>query len=43
VIYRRFLDGIETAEHPYHRDDVPAWLHRTAVILEGERVRDWAR
>jgi hypothetical protein len=43
VIYRRFLDGIEAAEHPYHQADVPAWLHRTAAILETEPVRDWAR
>ena len=33
VIYRRFLDGIEPSEHPYHRADVPDWLKRTAAIL----------
>ena len=27
VIYQRFLDGIEVAEHPYHQADVPDWLH----------------
>jgi aminoglycoside/choline kinase family phosphotransferase len=43
VIYRRFLDGIEASEHPYHLADVPAWLRRTAAILETEPVRDWAR
>ena len=40
MIYRRFLDGIEAAEHPYHRGDVPAWLRRTVAILEAERVGD---
>lgn len=30
-VYRRFLDGIEPDEHPYHRDDVPDWLHRAAA------------
>ncbi len=43
VIYRRFLDGIEASEQPYHRADVPAWLRRTAAILEAEGVQDWAR
>jgi Phosphotransferase enzyme family len=32
VIYRRFLDGIEPAEHPYHRADPAAWLQRTAAL-----------
>ena len=36
LIYQRFLDGIEAAEHPYHRSDVPHWLHRTADLLRGE-------
>ena len=43
VIYRRFLDGIEATEQPYHRADVPDWLRRTAAILETEGVQDWAR
>lgn len=30
-VYRRFLDGIEPDEHPYHRDDVPDWLRRAAA------------
>src|SRR4029079_12462294 len=33
VIYQRFLDNIEPAEHPYHAADVPDWLHRTAALL----------
>ena len=33
VIYRRFLDGIEPSEHPYHRADPAHWLRRTAAIL----------
>lgn len=36
VIYQRFLDNIEASEHPYHRADVPDWLHRTADILRSE-------
>lgn len=32
VIYRRFLDLIEPAEHPYHRADPAAWLRRTATF-----------
>lgn len=30
-VFRRFLDGIEPDEHPYHRDDVPDWLRRAAA------------
>lgn len=30
-VYRRFLDGLEPDEHPYHRDDVPLWLRRAAA------------
>jgi hypothetical protein len=33
VIYRRFLDGIEPAEHPYHAADPADWLGRTADLL----------
>ena len=33
LIYQRFLDGIEPAEHPYHRADVPRWLRRTVELL----------
>ena len=36
LIYQRFLDGIEAAEHPYHRADVPAWLGRTLQALAAE-------
>jgi hypothetical protein len=32
VIYRRFVDAIEPAEHPYHRADPAAWLQRTATL-----------
>ena len=35
VIYRRFLDHIEPAEHPYHRHDPAEWLGGV-VALEGE-------
>ena len=35
VIYRRFLDHLEPAEHPYHRHDPAEWLGRVAA-LEGE-------
>jgi hypothetical protein len=31
--YAGFLDNIEPAEHPYHRDDVPAYLRRAAALL----------
>lgn len=42
VIYQRFLDRIEPSEHPYHQDDPPAWLRRTASLLseEGDRPLD---
>ena len=33
AIYRRFLDHIEPAEHPYHRTDPADWLHQTAELL----------
>ena len=36
VIYQRFLDGIEPSEHPYHRDDPPEWLVRTAALVREE-------
>jgi hypothetical protein len=39
VIYRKFLDGIEPSEHPYHRGDPETWLRRTATILVEERDR----
>lgn len=38
LICQRFLDGIEAAEHPYHRADVPDWLHRCADALRNERA-----
>jgi hypothetical protein len=31
--YADFLDRIEPSEHPYHADDVPAWLDRAAGSL----------
>jgi aminoglycoside phosphotransferase (APT) family kinase protein len=33
VIYRKFLDGIEPSEHPYHASDPADWLRRTAALL----------
>ena len=33
AIYRRFLDHIEPAEHPYHRTDPGDWLRSTAAML----------
>ena len=36
LIYQNFLDGIEAAEHPYHRSDVPDFLHRTADAVRVE-------
>ncbi len=36
LIYQRFLDGIEDAEHPYHRADVGIWLRRTVDQLAVE-------
>ena len=36
VIYQRFLDHIEPAEHAYHAADVPDWLLRTAGALRAE-------
>jgi hypothetical protein len=37
VLYRRFLDNVEPAEHVYHRRDPAQWLRRTAVLLQQER------
>jgi hypothetical protein len=34
AVYAGFLDAIEPSEHPYHRDDVPAYL-RQAVTAWG--------
>jgi hypothetical protein len=34
LIYRTFLDGIESAERIYHAGDVPNWLRRA---LERDR------
>ncbi len=36
AIYRRFLDHIEPAEHPYHRTDPADWLRETAALLRAE-------
>ena len=36
-IYRKFLDNIEPAEHPYHAADPADWLTRTADLVRGER------
>jgi hypothetical protein len=32
IIYQGFLDRIEPSEHPYHRADPAAWLHRAAEL-----------
>jgi hypothetical protein len=37
VIYRKFLDNIEPAEHPYHAKDPATWLAATARLLREER------
>jgi len=37
IVYRRFLDNIEPAEHPYHRHDPAEWLSRAAALDEGLR------
>ena len=34
VIYRRFLDNIEAAEHVYHRTDPALWLGRAAGLWD---------
>lgn len=39
VIYQMFLDNIEPAEHPYHRDDPADWLRTTAGLVS-ERAGD---
>jgi Phosphotransferase enzyme family len=39
LIYQRFLDAIEDAEHPYHRADVGVWLRRTADRLRADAAR----
>ena len=36
VIYRRFLDGIEPSERPYHAADPGDWLGRTAELVRAE-------
>ncbi|WP_437672124.1 aminoglycoside phosphotransferase family protein [Sorangium sp. So ce131] len=33
VIYRKFLDGIEPSEHPYHAMDPAEWLARAAELV----------
>ncbi|WP_437574797.1 phosphotransferase family protein [Sorangium sp. So ce887] len=33
VIFRKFLDGIEPSEHPYHAGDPLEWLERTAEMV----------
>jgi len=38
VVYRRFLDGIEPSEHPYHQLDPARWLVRTAALLRREQA-----
>ena len=30
LVYRSFLDQIESSEHPYHAADVPKWLAAAA-------------
>jgi hypothetical protein len=39
VIYRKFLDHIEPAEHPYHQRDPLRWLVRTAARVRREGAR----
>lgn len=39
LIYQRFLDAIEDAEHPYHRADVVLWLRRSADRLRADAMR----
>jgi Phosphotransferase enzyme family len=39
LIYQNFLDGIETAEHPHHRSNVPDYLHCTAEAVRAEDQR----
>ena len=36
LIYQNFLDGIEAAEHPHHRSNVPDYLHRAADAMRTE-------
>jgi hypothetical protein len=36
AVYAAFLDHIEPAEHPYHRDDVDLWLARAASLYAHE-------
>jgi Phosphotransferase enzyme family len=36
LIYQGFLDGIEPSEWPYHVEDVPRWLRRTADLVRAE-------
>jgi hypothetical protein len=36
AVYAGFLDAIEPAEHPYHRDDVPAYLRQAVTVWGGE-------
>ena len=33
IVYQRFLDAIEPAERPYHRDDVPDFLRLAARLI----------
>jgi hypothetical protein len=34
IIYRRFLDGIEPAEHVYHHEDPARWLRRALALAK---------
>jgi hypothetical protein len=43
VIYRRFLDHIEPAEHPYHSADPSDWLRRPAGLLRDEHPSTHSR
>jgi Ser/Thr protein kinase RdoA (MazF antagonist) len=40
LVYRSFLDQIESSEHPYHAADVPKWLVATARELQGALQSD---
>jgi len=36
AVYQGFLDAIEPAEHPYHRDDPVAWLRAAATAAHAK-------
>jgi Ser/Thr protein kinase RdoA (MazF antagonist) len=40
LVYRSFLDQIESSEHPYHAADVPKWMSAAALELQGTSQSD---